>query len=189
MRIAFIFAYMMLTLAFAQQSWSPKFGVSFRPLGGFVGLEFITQTHNDINTALIGYDTTLDSHLGIQVTLRHDSEIDNILWGVQLGSWEHDRHLLDNSETALGIQGDITLNTQFASHSLQLKSQLGLIHLQSYRAFQVEARSSALFYQETLDIWGYRQTGYGLGLTALWGATPQGGVLGTWADAYYTHPQ
>ncbi len=194
MRMVLVFIYLMLTLALAQQSWSPKFGVSFRPFGGFVGLEFITQTSNDsnttsINTALIGYDTTLDSHLGIQATLRHESKTNTILWGVQIGSWEHDPHLLDNTETALGIQGDATFNTSLANQSLQLKSQLGLLHLQSYRAFQIEALVSANLYQETLDAWGYRQTGYGLGFSALWGATPEGGVLGVWADAYYTHPQ
>jgi hypothetical protein len=176
---------LVLLLVFAQaQDLSPKFGVSFRPLGLSLGLELSTAKESFSNSATIVYDSTLDSHLVAQVIVRHDHTFSNNTWGLQLGSWEHDPHLLDNTETALGIQADAVITIQ----DLRFEGKLGLIHLQSYKAFQIDARASLGFYQEVFDPWGYRQQGYAFGVTGLHGATPQGGVLAGWADAWYTHP-
>jgi hypothetical protein len=181
---------LVLLLVFAQaQDLSPKFGVSFRPLGLSLGLELKTPNELFSNSATIVYDSTLDSHLGLQVFLRHDHTFcnntsSNNTWGLQLGSWEHDPHLVDNTETGLGIQSNAVIHIQ----DLRFEGKLGLIHLQSYKAFQIDARASLGFYQEVFDPWGYRQQGYAFVVTGLHGATPQGGVLAAWADAWYTHP-
>jgi hypothetical protein len=62
------------------------------------------------------------------------------------------------------------------------------VHVQSYAAFQVDARASLAMLQETLDPWGYRMQGHNLGVSSLWGATSVGGVFAVWADAWYTQP-
>jgi hypothetical protein len=173
----------MVVLANAQEV-SPKFGVSFSPIGFSLGLELLSQETSFSNTATVIYDSTLDSHLLAHVVLRHDQQIGTHRWGVQLGSWEHDPHLLDNTETALGILADGLYSIQ----DVHLEGRLGVLHLQSYQAFQIDARASAGFYKESFDSFGYRQQGYAFRVTGLHGATPRGGVWAAWADAWYTHP-
>jgi hypothetical protein len=172
-----------VVLANAQEV-SPKFGVSFSPIGFSLGLELLSQETSFSNTATVIYDSTLDSHLGVQLMLRHDHQMASGSWGVQLGSWEHDPHLLDNTETALGILAD----GLFSIQDLRLEGRLGVLHLQSYQAFQIDARASAGFYKESFDSFGYRKQGYAFRVTGLHGATPRGGVWAAWADAWYTYP-
>lgn len=173
----------------SQQTWSPKFGVSFKPLGASLGIELTTLDQGHQYRALLVYNSVLKSHLGAQLVLRYDNKTEvseNINWGLQLGSWDHDPHLQNTTETVLGIRGDGAANFKLTREQLRLKTQVGLVHLQSYGTFQVETRVSATVFQETLDPWSYRITGHQLGLTGLWGATSTGGVFALWADAWYT---
>ena len=93
------------------QMFSPKFGVSFKPLGASLGIELTTLENTHEYTVSLVYNSVLNSHLRVQAVLRYDDEAtteQNLTWGLQLGSWEHDPHLQDTTETALGIRGDLT---------------------------------------------------------------------------------
>jgi hypothetical protein len=178
----------------AQQTWSPKFGVSFKPLGAALGVELITRDQEHQYKASLVYNSVLNSHLGVQAVLRYDHEAEdptdkqNLNWGLQLGSWEHNPHLQDTTETALGIQGDAVASFKLDQEQLRFKTQLSVVHVQSYSAFQVDARASVAVFQETIDPWGYRRQGHNLGVSSLWGATSAGGVFAVWTDAWYTQP-
>jgi hypothetical protein len=179
-------------VVFAQSletKFSPTFGVTFKPLGASLGVIALTRDDAEhLYTASFIYDSALNSHLKAQVLLRYDDKPENakgLNWAVQLGTWKHDPHLLDNTETALGVQGEVSARLELAVWGVRLNSHLGLIHLPSFDAFQPDARASATLFQETLDPWGYRVSGHSIGLTTLWGATPTGNVFAAWADGWY----
>lgn len=163
--------------------------MTFKPLGASLGVVALTQDDaGHLYTASLIYDSVLDSHLKAQVLLRYDhkpEDVTGLNWAVQLGTWKHDPHLQDNTETALGVQGEVSARLELSDWGVRLDSHLGLLHLQSFNAFQPDARASATLFQETLDPWGYRVSGRSVGLTTLWGATPTGGVFAAWADGWY----
>jgi hypothetical protein len=192
----FVIIFLWLTLLQApllaqslEPKFSPTFGVTFKPLGASLGVIAVTQDEaQHLYTASLIYDSALDSHLGAQLFLRYDDKPEDatgLNWAVQLGTWKHDPHLQDNTETALGIQGEVSAKLELAKWGVQLKSQVGLLHLQSFDAFQVDARASATLFQETLDAWSYRVAGRSVGVTSLWGATAKGNVFAVWADGWY----
>jgi hypothetical protein len=172
-----------------EPKFSPTFGVTFKPLGASLGVIAVTRDDaGHLYTASLLYDSALNSHLKAQVLLRYDDKPEDakgLNWAVQLGTWKHDPHLQDNTETALGIQGKVSARLELAEWGVRLNAQLGLLHLQSFGAFQPDARASVTLFQETLDTWVYRTSGRSVGLTSLWGATPTGGVFAVWADGWY----
>ncbi|MGL4610173.1 MAG: hypothetical protein ACRCYY_10880 [Trueperaceae bacterium] len=165
------------------------FGVSFIPLGVSLGAVATTKDEvGHIYTAALSYNSLFVSHLGAQLLLHYDDKPEDataLNWALQLGTWEYDPHLLDTTETALGLQGELSAKLELADWGVRLNSHLGLLHLQSFHAFQFDARGSGMLVQETLDAWGYRVSGRSVGLTTLWGATPTGGMFATWVDGWY----
>jgi hypothetical protein len=196
------------TFVFAQDSeksaltyqYGPVFGVSFSPLGATLGAKVTSYQGNSTYTAIVAYNSVTNNHLGGYAFLRYDEGLETpatpkqavsktpVRWGVQLGSWVHEPHLLEKTETALGIQGDIAATLPVGDWNALLNTKLGLLHLQSFDAFQPDVRVGTALEQATLDAWDYPLSNKHFGVTSVWAATPVGGVFGVWGDAWTSLP-
>jgi hypothetical protein len=201
MRLVFIALF--LSVTFAQEpvkppltyQYGPVLGVSFKPLGATLGGKVLSYQGANTYTAIVAYNSAIKSHLGGYAFLRYDNGLETpsspeqaLRWGVQFGSWVHEPHLLDKTETALGIQGDVSATLPLSDWNTLLGAKVALIHLQSFNAFQSDLRVGAALEQATLDPWKYPLSDKHIGVTSVWGATPTGGVFGVWADAWYSQP-
>jgi hypothetical protein len=202
MRLVFI-AFLFLSAAFAQDTknpaltyqYGPVFGVSFKPLGATLGAKVTSYQGANTYTAVLAYNSATKNHLGGYLTLRYDYGLEtpssleqSVRWGVQFGSWVHEPHLLDKTETALGIQGDVTATLPVGDWSALLNAKLALLHLQSFNAFQSDIRVGAALEQAELDPWNYPLNDKHFGVTSVWSATPTGNVLGVWGDVWHSQP-
>lgn len=202
MRLVFT-ALLFLSITLAQNleppsltyQYGPVFGVTFKPLGATLGAKVTSQQGTNTYIAVVAYNSAIKNHLGGYAFLRYDSGLETptspeqkVRWGVQLGSWVHEPHLLDKTETALGLQGDVAATLPVNDWNALLNAKLGLVHLQSFNAFQSDIRVGAALEQGTLDAWKYPLSNKHFGVTSVWGATPTGGVFGVWADAWYSRP-
>jgi hypothetical protein len=198
-----VISFLLFTLAFAQDpkqpaltyQYGPVFGVSFSPLGGTLGVKVSSYQNTETYTAVVAYNSVTDNHLGGYAFLRYDNGLETpttpeqqVLWGVQLGSWVHEPHLLEETETALGIQSDVAATLPVGDWNALLNAKLGVLHLQSFNAFQPDVRVGAALEQATLDAWDYPLSNTHVGVTSVWAATPVGGVFGVWGDAWYSLP-
>lgn len=181
--------------------WLPSFGVSLSPLGLEAGMSIFSLDDSNQHslTVDLAYDTTLKGHLyGATVYGRygyHENSVYTSLlpayplgFGVHLGVWEHSGHLALVHETALGIQGFLTTTMTLDRWVARGRLEVGLLHLQSFKAFQPDLRLEASLSQLSLDDWSYRTRGQRFGVTGVWSATVTGGSFGAWADAVYYRP-
>jgi hypothetical protein len=192
---------LLLNFVFAQDTqpltyqYGPVLGVSFSPPGATLGAKVTSYQGTSTYSAVLAYNSATNNHLGGYAFLRYDEGLETpssleqrLRWGVQLGSWIHEPHLLKETETALGIQGDITATLPVADWNTLLGAKVALLHLQSFNAFQPDIRAGAAIEQATLDDWRYPLSNKHVGVTSVWGATPTGGVFGAWGDAWYSQP-
>jgi hypothetical protein len=198
-----IISFLLFSSVLAQESknpaltyqYGPVFGVSFNPLGAALGAKITSQQGANTYTAVIAYNSVTNNHLGGYLTLRYDNGLEtlsspeqSVRWGVQLGSWIHEPHLLDKTETALGLQGDVAATLPVGDWNTLLNAKVALLHLQSFDAFQPDIRMGAALEQAVFDEWNYALSDKHVGVTSVWSATPTGGVLGVWGDAWYSTP-
>jgi hypothetical protein len=199
MRFVF-FVILFFSIVFAQEptltyQYGPVLGVSFSPLGATLGAKVTSHQGSSTYTAVVAYNSATNNHLGGYAFLRYNNGLETpsspeqaLRWGVQLGSWIHEPHLLEKTETALGVQGDIAAKLPVGDWNALLDAKLALIHLQSFNAFQSNIRVGAALEQAVLDDWNYPLSNKHFGVSSVWGATPTGGVLGVWGDAWYSLP-
>jgi hypothetical protein len=208
-----IISLLFFTFVFAQDpekpaltyQYGPVLGVSFKPLGATLGAKVVSREGANTYTAVLAYNSAIKSHLGGYAALRYDYGLETssspeqpvskqpvseqpVRWGVQLGSWLHEPHLLDKTETALGVQGDVAAILPVDDWNTLFNAKLALLHLQSFNAFQPDFRVGAALEQATLDSWAYPLHNKHFGVTSVWSATPTGGVFGLWADAWGSQP-
>lgn len=202
MRLVVIYL-LLFSFVFAQEpekpvltyEYGPVFGVSFSPLGATLGAKITSYQGSSTYTAVVAYNSATNNHLGGYTFLRYDAGLETpttpeqkVRWGVQLGSWVHEPHLLTETETALGLQGDIAATLPVSDWNALLGAKLGLIHLQSFNAFQPDIRVGAALEQAVLDDWEYPLSNKHFGVASVWAATPVGSVFGVWGDAWYARP-
>ncbi len=202
MRLVFI-VFLFLSVAFAQDleppalsyQYSPVLGVSFRPLGATLGAKVTSHEGSNTYTAVVAYNSAIKNHIGGYAFLRYDYGLETpaspeqtLRWGVQLGSWVHEPHLLDKTETALGSQGEMAATLPVNDWNALLGARVALVHLQSFNAFQSDIRLGAALEQRILDPWSYPLSDKHVGGSSVWSATPTGGVFGVWGDAWYSQP-
>jgi hypothetical protein len=198
-----IISLLLFTFVFAQEpekpaltyQYGPVLGVSFSPLGATLGAKVTSYQGSSTYTAVIAYNSVTNNHLGGYAFLRYDEGLETpkspeqpLRWGVQLGSWIHKPHLLKETETALGIQGDGAVTLPTGDWNVLLAAKLAALHLQSFNAFQPDIRAGAAVEQATLDDWNYPLSNKHFGVSSVWSATPTGGLFGAWADAWYSLP-
>jgi hypothetical protein len=203
-----VISFLLFTFVFAQDpenpaltyQYGPVLGVTFKPLGATLGAKVTSYQGSSTFAAVIAYNSATNNHLGGYAFLRYDEGLETpttpeqavskkpMRWGVQFGSWVHEAHLLEKTETALGIQGDVAATLPVSDWNALLNAKLGLLHLQSFDAFQPDVRVGAALEQATLDDWDYPLRDKHFGVTSVWGATPTGGVFGIWGDAWTSLP-
>ncbi len=198
-----IISFLLFNFVFAQDSekpaltyqYGPVFGISFSPFGATLGAKVTSYQGTSTYTAVVAYNSVTNNHLGGYAFLRYDEGLETpktpeqtLRWGVQLGSWIHEPHLLEKTETALGIQGDVAATLPVGTWNALLSTKLGLLHLQSFDTFQPDVRVGAALEQAVLDAWDYPLSNKHFGVSSVWSATPTGGVFGAWGDAWYSQP-
>ena len=183
-------------------AWYPSdYGFDVSPFGVGLALSAAGQDNTGAHsyTLTAGYDTRLNGHLsGAYANVNYQYNADLVLdfssvapvlnVGVQAGSWPQQAHQYSTTETAAGVQVTSKLTLPLDKSAAQLRAQVGLVHLESFRAWQLEGRLDAVLSQQNANFYGYRTRGARLAATALSSATPDGASQGAWLDGSYYLP-
>lgn len=109
-------------------------------------------------------------------------------FGVRFGLWPHYPHRHARTETALGLTASVTATLPYDRWTSWIQVQGGPLYLQSYGAWQLDARLDIVHTDQRTDTFGYRTRGLRLGATALWSAAATGPTQGAWVDLSYYQP-
>ncbi len=182
--------------------WLPlDVSASLEPLGLSLAFSVLGQdVNNEHGYALsFGYAPQLSGPLGgfhadVNYRYRANTVLTQLVppypvgFGLRMGLWPHQPHLLPTTEVTLGAQASLHLTLPQDLWTLYGKVQAGLLYLPSYGGWQPDARLELLLSRLRSDDWGYPTRGVRYALFGVLSAASEGSSAGLWGGAAYHRP-